>query len=135
MLPPPCWAWSAAILAVMVPRVTVYLSIWSWASVCISLTKASAKALATAWASSGVDPDPVTVRAPVVESTVPVTCPANADTFGSWSVAAAASWTAVLDSSWTGSGRVKADEVPPVVLGALIWMSALDWYVGVTSLA
>ena len=82
----------------------------------------------TAWAPCGVEPVPVMVNAPVVVSTVPLTWPASDAGFGSPTSLAAASWTLVLDSSWTGSGNVNDDAAPePACEGLLTWTSALDW--------
>ena len=126
-----------AIFALTCASASVYLSTWAWARAWIRLTNASAKALVTAWACSGVEPVPVTVSAPDVGSTVPVTWPASAVGDGSWSEVAAASCTPVLDSSCSGSGRVNGEDedVPLDALGASIWISVLDWYVGVAALA
>jgi hypothetical protein len=87
--------------------------------------------LATAWARAALDPVPVMVSAPVVASTVPVTLSATAVTSGSKSILAAERSTAVLPSSWTGSGRVTvapvAVPVPVAVELVEISISEVDW--------
>ncbi len=70
------------------------------------------------------------VSAPVVGSTVPVT--SDDDGRGSLSprILAASLWTAVLPSSWTGSGKVTGDDWPPDWVLELICTCAVDWYFG-----
>jgi len=108
-------------------RIRLYFSTcaltWFWTS----STKAWANAVVTAWASSGEDPVPVIVRAPDVASTVPVTWPPRSEGWAFLRDLAAAICTAELESSWTGSDRVKPEPDEAAWLGAVIWMSALDW--------
>ena len=87
-----------------------------------------------AWASFGLEADAVMLSAPVVGSTVPVTCEATAETSGLPSSLAACSSTAVLPRAWTGSGRVTGvDDWPVALVVELIWIRAVDWYFGVCS--
>ena len=67
-------------------------------------------------------------------STVPVTSEATALTLGSSRILAACSSTAVLLRAWTGSGSVTGvDDWPVALVVELIWIRAVDWYVGVCS--
>src|SRR5664280_2217880 len=72
------------------------------------------------------------VNAPVYGSTVPVTSEATPATSGLLRIFAAPSCTVVLPNSCTGSGSVTGADVWPVWPTLLIWMSAVDWYLGVS---
>jgi hypothetical protein len=75
----------------------------------------------------GLVSDAVMLSAPVVGSTVPVTCEATAATSGLPSSLAAWSWTAVLPRACTGSGRVTGlDDWPVALVVELIWIRAVD---------
>jgi hypothetical protein len=74
---------------------------------------------------------------PVVSSTVPVMSAATLSALASPRMVAARSCTAVLPNSDTGSGSVTVELGEPVavVLMALSWIVAVDWYFGVWILA
>ncbi len=66
-------------------------------------------------------------------STVPVTSAATLSVLASPRMVAARCCTAVLPNSCTGSGSVTVEDGLPeaVVLMALSWIVAVDWYFGV----
>ncbi len=123
----PGWLWSWTILALISASWPPILFICACTKTPITSTKAVEYALARAWACSGLELEAVMVRAPVVGSTVPVTPAVAAATSGLPRSFAAWSWTAVLPSSWTGSGRVIEEAAAPPWAGVLICTSALDW--------
>ena len=111
------WAWRAAILALTAARAAVYLSIWALGQCLDLVDEGIGVGIGDRLGSFGVDPDPVTVSAPVVGSTVAGHLVGDRRRVRDAEALGRRDLDAVLASSWTGSGRVNDDEVDAPGLG------------------